>query len=439
MAQGRKEINMEIKNVAIFGGNGTIGSLMGGLIAGFGKANVYLISRDKSKLDEKLLDKIYNSIKSDSIKNRLILCDYDDAKKILNKCDWVFESVAEDYNIKTSIYNLIDEYARKDAIITTGTSGLSIENLSKVFNTERKKYYFCTHFFNPPYHMNLCEIIPNKYSDKEIVRLFRKYLEDTLLRTTIVSKDRPAFIANRIGFKLMNELLILADRYKAKGGIAYIDSLFTGYTGRNMPPLSTIDFVGLDIHKAIVDNIFKNTEDEFKDDFVLPPWYDELIKNNILGNKSGKGLYKKDEKGVLVLDINSKKYINKQKYEWTDIQEIEELISIGEYTKAYRSLLNCKSEEKEIVTKVLVEYILYSIYISKFTAERIEDCDDAMATGFGWCPPIALKDLIDEVSNFEELCVKYVGDGILKKYDLYSTIRNIPKSKYDYKKYIKAI
>ena len=126
-------------------------------------------------------------------------------------------------------------------------------------------------------------------------------------------------------------------------------------------------------------------------------------------------------------------------YEWKDIKEIEELISIGEYAKAYKSLLDCTSEEKKIVTKVLIEYILYSIYISKFTAEKIEDCDDAMATGFGWCPPIALKDLIDEVGNFEELCVKYIGNEILRKYDLYETIRNLPKSKYDYKKYIKAI
>lgn len=430
---------MEIKNVAIFGGNGTIGSLMGGLIAGFGRANVYLISRDKSKLNEKLLDRIYNSIKSDSIKNRLICCDYEDAKKILNKCDWIFESVAENYKVKTSIYNIINEYAKKDAIITTGTSGLSIENLSKVFDSERKKYYFCTHFFNPPYHMNLCEIIPNEHSDKEIVRKFRKYLEDTLLRTTIISENSSAFIANRIGFKLMNELLLLADRYKEKGGIAYIDSLFTGYTGRNMSPLSTIDFVGLDIHKAIVDNIYENTEDEFRNDFILPLWFNELIKDGALGNKSGKGLYKNDGKEVLVLDINSKNYKIKPEYEWKDIKKIEELISIGEYAKAYKSLLDCTSEEKKIVTKVLIEYILYSIYISKFTAEKIADCDDAMATGFGWCPPIALKDLIDEVGNFEELCVKYIGDEILRKYDLYETIRNLPKSKYDYKKYIKAI
>ena len=206
-----------------------------------------------------------------------------------------------------------------------------------------------------------------------------------------------------------------------------------------MSPLTTIDFVGLDIHKAIVDNIYENTEDEFKKDFVLPVWFNELIKNNALGNKSGRGLYQNDGKEIFVLDINSRKYEIKRKYEWPDIREIEELISIGEYTKAYKRLLDCSSEEKQIVTKVLIEYILYSIYISKFTAEKVEDCDDAMATGFGWCPPIALKDLIDEIGDFKELCAEYIGDEILRKYDLYTTISNLPKSKYDYKKYIRAV
>lgn len=428
---------MKINNVAIFGGNGTIGSLMGGLIAGFGNANIYLISRDKKKLDDNLLNKIYNSIKSDSIKDRIIPCDYDEAKTILNKCDWIFESVAEDYNIKESVYKIADEFAKKDAIITTGTSGLSINKLAEVLSPERREFFFCTHFFNPPYHMTLCEIIPTKFTNLELLNKFKEYLSSKLLRTTISSKDKAAFIANRIGFKLMNELLLLADKYKNKGGINYIDDLFTGYTGRNMPPLATIDFVGLDIHKAIVDNIYNQTNDEFKKDFLLPDWFNELVNGNVLGNKTGKGLFNMKEN--LVLDINSKTYLTKKEYKPKEILEIEELISIGEYSKAYKKLLDRTIEETRIVVKILIEYIIYAIYIGKYTADEIQECDDAMATGFGWCPPIALKDLIDEVGNFKELCKEYIGDDILKKYDLYDTIDNLPKSKYDYKKYIKAI
>lgn len=428
---------MEIKNVAILGGNGTIGSLMGGLIAGFGNATVYLISREKNKLDDSLLNKIYSSIKTDSIKERIVLCDYNYAKKILNKCDWIFESVAESYEIKESIYEIINEYANNNAIITTGTSGLSINRLSNVLSTEKKKNFFGTHFFNPPYHMTLCEIIPTKFTDLELMSEFRKYLDFKLLRTTILSKDKPAFIANRIGFKFMNELILLADQYKEKGGINYIDNLFTGYTGRSMPPLETVDFVGLDIHKAIVDNIYNRIDDEFKNDFLLPNWFEELVNKNCLGDKTNKGLFSKKED--LVYDIKSNSYIIKNRNKPEEIVQIENLISIGEYSKAYKQLFELKTTETQIVAKALIEYIVYAIYVGKYTVDKIEECDDAMATGFNWCPPLALKDLIEEIADFKELCLKYIGDNILKNYDLYKIIEELPKSKYDYKKYIKAI
>lgn len=427
---------MRIENVAILGGNGTVGSLMGALIAGFGKATVYLISRDKNKLNEKLLDKMYASIKSDSIKNRIITCDYSDAENVLGECDWIFESVAESYDIKESVYKSVNKFAKKNAIITTGTSGLSINELAKSLDVNRKANFFCTHFFNPPYNMTLCELIPNEYTDELIMKEFRKYLQEILIRTTIISKDTPAFIANRIGFKLMNDLLLLADKYKDKGGINYIDSLFTGYTGRNMKPFETIDFVGLDIHKAIVDNIYAKTNDEFKQSFKLPEWFETQIKNGFLGNKTKKGLYEGKD---LVFDINSHSYINKQKYKLEEIIQINELIKEGEYIKAYQKLFKCDTEEKKIVTKTLIQYIVYAIYIGKNTAEKIEDCDDAMATGFGWCPPIALKELIDEVNDFKKLCDNYIGKNIMDKYQLYETIEQLPKSKYDYRKYIKAV
>lgn len=427
---------MKIENVAIFGGNGTVGSLMAGIISGFGKANVYLISRDKTKINEKLLDKIFNSIKSDSIKERIIACSYEDTKKILSCCDWIFESVSESYEIKEKTYELIDKYAKPDAIITTGTSGLSINKLSTAFSEEKRKYFFGTHFFNPPYHMNLCELVVGQHTEQSIVQKFNEYLKTTLLRTTIFSKDKPAFIANRIGFKLMNDLLLLAE--KKENGIEYIDTLFTGYTGRNMPPLTTIDFVGLDIHKAIVDNVFNQTDDEFRCSFKTSEWFNEKVKAGDLGDKVGKGLFKKEE--MLVFDIDKNKYNIKKTTPIKEIEEIKDLIREGQYIEAYRNLFNDETiEDKKIVAKVLVEYIVYSIYVSKTVANNIEDCDDAMANGFGWCPPIALKELIDEVADFRSLCEKYVGKNIMEKYDLYKTIECLPRSKYDYRKYIKAI
>lgn len=428
---------MEIRNVVILGGNGTVGSLMGALIAGFGNANVYLLGRDKKKLDEKLLERVYKSIKSDSIKSRINVCDYNEAETIISTCDWIFESVSEDYKIKESVYEIAKKFARKDAIITTGTSGLSINELSETLGEDRKPYFFGTHFFNPPYHMTLCELIPNQNTDQTIMKNFKKYLDSVLQRTTIQSKDEPAFIANRIGFKLMNDLLLLADKYKDRGGINYIDSLFSGYTGRNMKPLATVDFVGLDIHKAIVDNIHNKTVDEFNKSFELPAWFNDLISKGFLGNKSQQqGLYKGKE---YVFDIKSNNYISKDNYNIKEIEEIQQLIKNGEYVKAYKKLFESDTEEKQIVVKTLVEYIIYSMYVGRYVADNIEDCDDAMSMGFGWCPPIALKELIDEVADFKKLCEEFIDENIMQKYKLYDIIEQLPKSKYDYRKYIKAV
>ena len=105
--------------------------------------------------------------------------------------------------------------------------------------------------------------------------------------------------------------------------------------------------------------------------------------------------------------------------------------------QAYNILLNGNTREQKIISEILTKYVVYSIYISSITAKNIEDCDDAMATGFGWCPPFALKNLMDEAYGFEKLCDKYIDKNILKKYNIKELI-NI-KSKYDYKKYIKAL
>lgn len=206
---------MKIKNVAIFGGNGAVGSQMSAIISGFGQTNVYLICRDTKKLNKmELMDKIFNSIKSDTIKDKIFICNYEQSKEYLPQCDWIFESVLENYEAKKEVLKFINEYANNNTIITTGTSGLSIENLASILDIEKRSRFFGTHFFNPPYHMNLCELIPTQYTDRNVLNDFEIYAKEILLRETVESLDKPAFIANKIGFKTLNSILLLADKYK---------------------------------------------------------------------------------------------------------------------------------------------------------------------------------------------------------------------------------
>ena len=119
--------------------------------------------------------------------------------------------------------------------MSTGTSGLSIEELKNSFDTEGQSLYFGTHFFNPPYHLPLCEIIPTHVSNKDVLASLQRYLEDTLLRKTVIVKDSAAFLANRIGFQFLNEALHLAELNKEHGGIDYIDAIMLYRKGISSP------------------------------------------------------------------------------------------------------------------------------------------------------------------------------------------------------------
>ena len=427
---------MTIKNVAIFGGNGTVGSLIGAIISGFGEAKVILVCRDIEKIDYDLfMDRIYKSIKSEIIKDRVSICNYDEIKEKLKTCDWILECVAENYETKNSVFSFINENCSEEAIITSCTSGLSLNVLSKNFSKTKRENFFGTHFFNPPYNMTLCEIIETNQSNAKKVKQFSSYLEEKLLRKVIYSKDKPAFIANRIGFKILNDVLLLSEEYKDYGGIDFIDSLFTGYTGRSMKPLETINFVGLDVHKAIVDNIYNNKTNYFEANMITPNYLNKLISMDNLGLKSGKGLYMGDN---MVYDVYKDEYREIYNYNHKIISDINDLIKDGHYEEGYSILFSSDTLEMNLVKKVLIEYIVYSIIVAKENSNSILSCDTAMVNGFGWCPPLALKELIEKVCDFNKLVKKYISKDILKRYDYLNDMNNIPKSEYDYKRYIRA-
>ena len=250
-----------INKVTVIGANGTVGSGVAGIFASFGNAQVYLISRSLEK-SEQAKEKVALSVKAKSIEKRLIVKTFDDLKECVEDSDLIFESVAENLAIKKEIHSQIAEYVKDDCIVSSGTSGLSIDELADCYNEKVKNRFLGIHFFNPPYNLTLCELIPSKYTNNTYLNEVKDYLSNKLIRDVIIVKNSPAFLANRIGFKFMNEALQLALKYKDKGGIDYIDAIFGPYTGRNMSPLETVNFVGLDIHKAIVDNLYNATKDE---------------------------------------------------------------------------------------------------------------------------------------------------------------------------------
>lgn len=267
---------MIIHTVTILGANGTMGRNIAAIFAAFGNATVYLVSRTLEK-SEKAKNEAYQSVRAESVKNRMIPADYTQLDMCVEKSDLIFEACAENWNIKEKIHKMVEDVLKKISqetaekkIICSGTSGLSITKIAECYDKMFRPHVMGMHFFNPPYQMVLCEMVPTVYSDMKIFHEIKSYAEKTLFRTVVEVKDSPAFLGNRIGFQFINEVLQLAEKYKYNGGIDYIDAIMGPFTGRAMAPLVTANFVGLDVHKAIVDNLYENTKDFAHYAFVLP-------------------------------------------------------------------------------------------------------------------------------------------------------------------------
>ena len=432
---------VDIHTVTVIGVTGTMGANVAGIFASFGNAKVYCVGRDKEKV-KKAIPRIIKSVKADSILSNLIPADFSMLETCVSKSDLVFESSAEDMSVKTEIAEKVAKSLKLTAISCTGTSGLSITALAECYPENLRSRFFGVHMFNPPYNMPLCEFVPTIYSDRVLAEFLKVYLEKKLYRTVVEVKDSPAFLGNRIGFQFINEALQYAEKYKDNGGIDYIDALLGSFTGRAMAPLTTSDFVGLDVHKAIVDNLYVNTNDYAHETFVLPTFVQRLIEEHKLGRKSGGGLYQliKYENGLnrnAVLDINTGLYRDMIPYVFPFADKMKKYIAEGDYQKAFDRLVNNQSEEAKICRHFLLSYIVYSLYATKGVGYAIEAADDVMAAGFNWCPPLAMFHALSTVTDVPAL-IRETIPNVCSKVDLDALLEEVKPSKYDYRLYFKS-
>lgn len=433
---------MEIKKITILGANGTMGRNVAGIFASFGETYVYMVSRTKKKSEE-AIEKAAKSVRADSIKSNMEARDYSELEYCIRESDLIFESITEDECLKEKLLSDISKYLSADTLICSGTSGLSIDKMAEILPPELRKNYFGMHFFNPPYNMTLCELISTKYATDECIQAVKRFLEEKLIRTVVLVKDLPAFMGNRIGFYLINMALQHAEKYKERGGVDYIDSIMGPFTGRNMAPIRTADFVGLDVHKAIVNNVYDNTNDYAKEIFSLPIYVENLVQNGKLGYKVHEGLYKTffDENGRkkhMVYDIQTNSYREVKEYNIEFAADMVQELEKGLYESAARKLVVNSSDEAMICKKFLIQYVVYSLYINRAVGNSVYDADDAMATGFSWIPPLAVIEFLGGKTVFEKLVTQLLTEEEISMSNIKNLLLDCPKSKYDYRKYLKA-
>lgn len=438
---------MKIHTVTMLGANGTMGRNIAAIFASFGNAQVYLISRTKEK-SVQAKEKAYKSVRAESIKEKMIPADYSQLEECVRKSDLIFEACAENWEIKVAVHHMIADTLNKindnkKRILCTGTSGLSITGLAELYLESHRSMFMGMHFFNPPYQMTLCELTPTHYTDRKVFDEIYGYGKDILFRTMVEVKDSPAFLGNRIGFQFINEALQTAEKYKYNGGIDYMDTILGPFTGRAMAPLVTADFVGLDVHKAIVDNLYENTYDYAHGTFVLPNFADRLVKEGRLGRKSGEGLYKTilHDSGIKirqVYDIEHGYYRNVMHYTFPFVEEMVSAFQVGDYEQGFKTLISNRSQEADICCSFLLKYVVYSLEAAKEVGYEIHSADDVMAAGFNWCPPLAMIEAFGGKEIFRDLCRERLDADILEKINLEELMTGEEISRYDYRRFIKA-
>ena len=433
---------LNITTVTVVGANGTMGTNVSAIFASFGNAKVYMVSRDIEK-SKKAAQRAGKTVKADSIIKNLVPADYGILAECVAQSDLVFESAAENLEIKIDLHTRIGQSLKKGAVACTGSSGLSIQRLAECYPEDLRCQFYGVHMFNPPYQLPLCELTASPYSDMELYKELKEYLDQNLHRCVAESKDLPAFLGNRIGFYFINEALIYAERYQDNGGIDYIDSILGPFTGRTMPPITTADFVGLDVHKAIVDNIHENTNDYVHEKFVMPKYVQQLIDKGMLGRKAKQGLYKlvkndSGDKRMMVWDIKDGEFRDEIKYNFPFAIRMKEHLKVGDYDQAMLELINNRSQEADICLRFLLRYIIYSLYTAEHVGYDLRVADDVMATGFTWCPPFAMMEAFTRVCDLGALMKERLKPEIVSAVDIDHILSLQIKSKYDYRIYFKA-
>jgi len=310
----------------------------------------------------------------------------DDIQKIKNT-DWIIEVVVEKLDIKKSVYEKIEQFRKPGTLVSSNTSGIPIHFLTEGRSEDFKQYFAGTHFFNPVRYLPLLEIIPTKDTLPEIVDFYMQYGAKFLGKTTVLAKDTPAFIANRIGvFGIMN---IFHTIQKLGLNISDIDKLTGPVIGRpKSATFRTADVVGLDTLVHVANGVRESgaEQEDFKDQFAMPGYIDFLMKNNFLGSKSGQGFFKKikgeDGKSeILRLNLDTLEYEAQGKVNFPTLELTK---SIDKPIDRFKVLISGKDKAGEFYRLSLGAMFAYVSHKVPEISDDIYKIDDAMKAGFGW-------------------------------------------------------
>ncbi len=309
----------------------------------------------------------------------------DDIAKIKH-VDWIIEAVVERLDTKQQVLEMLDKHRSLGTLVSSNTSGIPIAFLAKGRSEDFKTHFCGTHFFNPVRYLKLLEIIPGPKTHKSVIRFLSNYGEHYLGKTTVIAKDTPAFIANRIGvFSMMSLLHITKDIGLT---IPEVDVLTGSLLGRpKSATFRTADLVGLDTLVHVANGIKENCDaDQQQEVFNLPEFMSVMLKNKWLGQKTKQGFYKKTisnqgKKEILSLNLNTLVYEKPKPLIFKFLKDVNETDTL---TNRFKLLLGQTGKVGDFYKRSFAALFTYVSYRVSEISDKLYHIDDAMRAGFGW-------------------------------------------------------
>ena len=452
--------NIKIKKVAVVG-SGIMGSRIACHLVNVGMDVLLLdispaeLNEKERKLNKKISDKdVKNRIVNESLLNTLkakpsslfLKSNYDKIKtgnldddiSKISSVDWIIEAVVEKLSIKKTVYDLIEKHRNKNTIISTNTSGIPISQISEKRTSNFKEMFLGTHFFNPPRYLRLLEIIPGKDTKKQIIDFFIEFGSVVLGKETVLCKDTPAFIANRLGiYSLMSTIHSVE---KNNLSVSDVDFLTGTLIGRpKSATFRTMDVVGLDTAVNVSKNLLKDLKnDESVSMFELPTSVKSLYINKQWGDKTGRGFYKKEikEKGKRVfyeIDLKTLKYKDTEK---TKDESLLEIKKSEQLEVRIKKLINLKNKYGDFYRSTFYDTFRYCSLRIPEVSDEIYKIDNAICSGFGWKKgPFETWDIIGVEGAYKEMIDMNLKPAEWVKEMLSNNIKSFYRFKKNKKEY----
>lgn len=367
--------------------------------------------------------------------NRITTGNFDDNMKDIKGCQWIIEVVVERLDIKHQVFANVEKYRTPGTLISSNTSGIPIHMMLEGRSEDFRQHFVGTHFFNPPRYLRLLEIIPTAETKQEVVDFFMEFGDEYLGKKTVLCKDTPAFIANRVGVYSMAKIYQLTQKLGLS--ITEADALTGPAIGR--PKTGTFrlgDLVGHDTAVHVINGIRENCpKDEQAGNFVIPDYLQFLIDNKFLGNKTRKGFYertkKKDENGrkiILALNLDTKEYAPSQKPKLPSLGAVKQMDNLEQRIKYF---FRADGKGAELVKQSLLGLFAYVSNRIPEIADDLYAIDDALKAGFGWdVGPFEYWDMVGVQKGIEmaeaqgESVAEWVKDMVASGKQSFYTLEN---------------